>query len=60
MVVNPKGEFIKSYKKSFLFETDETWASPGPGFDTITIENKQGQKVKLGHGICMDINPEKF
>ena len=40
--------------------TDKTWASPGPGFDTIEITNRAGQPVKIGHGICMDINPHEF
>ena len=60
MVVNHEGEFVKSYKKTFLFETDETWATPGPGFESIVITNKKGEQVKIGNGICMDINPEKF
>jgi protein N-terminal amidase len=30
MVVNANGEFVKSYKKHFLYETDEKWADEGP------------------------------
>ena len=45
MVVNPKGEFFKSYKKTFLFETDETWASEGPGFDTLEMKLPRVEKT---------------
>ncbi|CAI2366606.1 unnamed protein product [Moneuplotes crassus] len=60
LVVSPEGEFLKSYKKTYLYETDETWADEGPGFECMTIKNRAGQEVKIGNGICMDINPYKF
>jgi hypothetical protein len=37
MVVTPDGQFIKSYKKHFLFEMDETWAKEGPGFEAMEL-----------------------
>ena len=62
MVINPQGEFVKSYKKHFLYDTDKTWAEPGPGFDTMELyfPRNPDYKVKIGHGICMDINPWEF
>lgn len=32
VTVNPDGETIVNYRKSFLYYTDETWALEGPGF----------------------------
>lgn len=61
MVINSQGEFVKSYKKHFLFETDKTWCDEGPGFDTMDLKLPRSDKViKVGHGICMDINPYEF
>ena len=61
MVVNPLGEYVKSYKKHFLYETDKTWAQEGPGFETMDLKLPRSDKIiKIGHGICMDINPWEF
>jgi protein N-terminal amidase len=60
VTVSPSGEVLFNYRKSFLYYTDETWASEGendpPGFFA-------GNHPLLGPvamGICMDINPYKF
>ena len=62
LVVNPAGDFVKSYKKHFLYDTDKTWAEPGPAFDTMDLIHPRNPEVsiKIGHGICMDINPWEF
>ena len=61
MVVSPEGNYVKSYKKHFLYETDETWADEGPHFDTMMMKlPRSGKEIKIGHGICMDINPYQF
>ena len=61
LVVNPEGEFVKSYKKAFLYETDKPWCGEGPGFDTMMLKlPRSGNEIKVGHGICMDINPYEF
>ena len=62
MVVNAVGEFVKSYKKHFLYDTDKSWAEPGPGFDTMDLYLPRSPEnvIKIGHGICMDINPWEF
>jgi protein N-terminal amidase len=31
ILVNPQGETIGNYRKSFLYYTDETWAEESPG-----------------------------
>ncbi|KAI7897538.1 carbon-nitrogen hydrolase, partial [Cokeromyces recurvatus] len=54
--VNSNGEVILTYQKSFLYETDENWATEGSGFISTHI-NGLG---KVGFGICMDLNPYKF
>ncbi|CEG84521.1 hypothetical protein RMATCC62417_18312 [Rhizopus microsporus] len=51
--VDPQGKLVKTYQKSFLFETDEQWATEGPGFVSMEIDGLG----KVGFGICMDINP---
>eukprot|EP00349_Pseudokeronopsis_sp_Brazil_P006070 CAMPEP_0202966888 /NCGR_PEP_ID=MMETSP1396-20130829/11526_1 /ASSEMBLY_ACC=CAM_ASM_000872 /TAXON_ID= /ORGANISM="Pseudokeronopsis sp., Strain Brazil" /LENGTH=200 /DNA_ID=CAMNT_0049691289 /DNA_START=88 /DNA_END=687 /DNA_ORIENTATION=- len=61
MVVRPDGTYEKSYKKSFLYETDETWASEGPGFEAMDLFlPRHNKSVRIVNCICMDINPYKF
>ena len=55
LVISREGEFIKSYKKSYLYETDYSWADEGPGFETTDIINNDGDAIKIGNGIWMDI-----
>jgi protein N-terminal amidase len=59
MVVSPTGVFVQNYRKSFLFEMDKTWAEEGDGFKFVDIEIR-GRILKVGLGICMDINPYEF
>ncbi|PNS15483.1 Protein N-terminal amidase [Sphaceloma murrayae] len=59
VTVNPAGEVIAHYRKSFLYYTDETWASEGSGFLFTEVE-AWGQFSKVAMGICMDINPYRF
>jgi protein N-terminal amidase len=69
VTVSPSGRVIVNYRKSFLYYTDETWASEGPAgsaFYTHTATCKPFYCAPLsnlgtvGLGICMDINPYKF
>ncbi|RMZ73260.1 amino-terminal amidase [Pyrenophora seminiperda CCB06] len=71
VTINPQGLIIHNYRKSFLYYTDETWASEGPGSFSHKLANPaspdapfySGQLGDLGNvtmGICMDINPYKF
>lgn len=60
-VINPQGDFVKNYRKHFLYETDKTWASEGAAFDTLDLKLPRSDTIiKIGHGICMDINPWEF
>jgi protein N-terminal amidase len=57
IVFNKEGEILHNYRKSFLYETDETWgASEGQGFKAFQLADG----IKATIGICMDLNPYKF
>ena len=57
VTVSPTGEILANYRKSFLYYTDESWATEGPaGF----FCDKLGSLGKVSLGICMDINPYQF
>ena len=59
-IITPEGESLPSYRKHFLYEDDERWSLEGNEFGYMEITTKKGLKLKLGIGICMDINPYKF
>ncbi|KAI8814179.1 carbon-nitrogen hydrolase [Cladochytrium replicatum] len=54
-LIDAEGNVVKTYDKTFLYETDETWAEEGSGFGSITLGKK-----RCAVGICMDINPKQF
>ncbi|KAK6006012.1 hypothetical protein QM012_006422 [Aureobasidium pullulans] len=55
--ISPDGTIAASYRKTFLYYTDETWASEGDsGFYNGTL----GALGQACMGICMDINPRRF
>ena len=59
--VNKMGQIVAHTRKSFLYYTDETWASEGQGFFAGEMQLGCSSKAqKLAAGICMDINPYKF
>lgn len=61
--MSPEGIYVKSYKKHFLYDTDKTWADEGPEFESMDLKlhrRTDGKIIKVGHGICMDINPYNF
>ncbi|KAF2024930.1 carbon-nitrogen hydrolase [Setomelanomma holmii] len=71
VTVSPTGQILHNYRKSFLYYTDETWASEGPGDNAHILANASspdqpfhsGTLGALGDvtlGICMDINPYRF
>ncbi|KAI8940852.1 hypothetical protein NX059_002113 [Plenodomus lindquistii] len=71
VTVSPSGEILQNYRKSFLYYTDETWASEGPASQSHTLSDAKspdqpffagelGALGKVTLGICMDINPYKF
>lgn len=55
--VSPSGEIVATYRKTFLYYTDETWASEG---DAGFYNGPLGSLGQACMGICMDINPRKF
>ena len=66
VTVAPDGTVATHYRKSFLYYTDQTWASEGEvgdtpngikaGFRTTEIDSVG----RVSMGICMDINPYQF
>ncbi|KAF1947070.1 carbon-nitrogen hydrolase [Clathrospora elynae] len=71
VTVSPQGVILHNYRKSFLYYTDETWASEGPASNSHNLSNASspdppffagelGTLGKVTLGICMDINPYKF
>ncbi|GFF33961.1 protein N-terminal amidase [Aspergillus lentulus] len=70
VVVSEEGEVVVNYRKTFLYFTDETWASEGTaeqGFHQLVFNNGSAERgdvltsrVATSFGICMDINPYKF
>ena len=59
-IITPDGESLPSYRKHFLYTDDERWSLEGKDFGYMEITSKRGIPLKLGIGICMDINPYKF
>lgn len=64
VTVAANGEVLAHYRKSFLFSTDETWASEGSGFYSGNLPLRLSKAAtgisKVAMGICMDVNPYKF
>ncbi|EPS42650.1 hypothetical protein H072_3432 [Dactylellina haptotyla CBS 200.50] len=73
VVSSPDGEVVMNYRKTFLYSTDEQWASEGTSFGTLTFtfptrtpSSDQSattpliKSVKVALGICMDLNPYRF
>ncbi|KAJ1024321.1 hypothetical protein NDA18_004491 [Ustilago nuda] len=52
----PDGSLQHVFRKHFLFETDEKWASVGSGFESLHIPGLGNICV----AICMDLNPFQF
>ena len=63
VTVSPTGEVLNNYRKSFLYYTDEIWATEGflssQARTPFSITSISGIGP-VGHGICMDINPYRF
>jgi protein N-terminal amidase len=71
VTISPTGDVLCNYRKSFLYYTDETWSTEGPGSREHKLSNASSPDVpffaselgtlgKVTLGICMDINPYKF
>lgn len=58
-VMDKEGQLLHVYRKHFLYTTDKAWSQPGESF--LSFDTSIGdQDLKLGVGICMDINPFDF
>ena len=57
MIVAPDGTVVSNYPKHHLFFADETWAEEGPSFHAFNLSLKSGLSLKVGCGICKDIQP---
>ncbi|GAC92521.1 protein N-terminal asparagine amidohydrolase [Pseudozyma hubeiensis SY62] len=55
-LLTPDGSIKHIFRKHFLFETDEVWASEGSGFEAINLPGLGNVCV----AICMDLNPFRF
>ena len=55
--ISPTGQVVASYRKTFLYYTDETWAFEG---DSGFFNGQLGSLGQACMGICMDINPKRF
>ena len=51
ILVNGDGETVANYRKTFLYDTDTTWAQEGQGFYGAEVD----EFGKVAMGICMDI-----
>ena len=63
VTVDPTGRVLNNYRKSFLYYTDETWATEGfrsKPDSTPFFCGPLGELGNVGQGICMDINPYRF
>ncbi|KAE9969282.1 hypothetical protein EG328_006961 [Venturia inaequalis] len=61
VTVSPQGVVIGSYRKRFLYYTDETWAHEGDGKSVSGFfAGSLGPLGDVSMGICMDINPHRF
>ena len=60
MIITPEGKSLPSYHKHFLYKDDKTWCMEGEDFGYVEIKIRSGKTLKLGIGICMDINPHEF
>lgn len=56
LIIDPRGALHAVYRKTLLFENDETWASPGDS-GYLRIVTDAGA---FGVGICMDLNDDRF
>jgi protein N-terminal amidase len=58
-VVDSDGKLVANARKHFLYETDYKWAEEGESFKAVDVIIKKDQSsIKVGLGICMDLNPK--
>jgi len=55
VLYGPDGRWVGDYRKTNLFEIDESWAKPGNGFATFLLPSPLRT---MSLGICMDLNAQ--
>lgn len=64
LVTDNIGEVVHNYRKTHLYETDETWGcseNPEKSFAPFYLNlGPERKPVLTNMGICMDLNPYKF
>lgn len=64
MVVDENGNLVYNYRKTHLYETDETWGcseNPDKSFAPVMLKlGTEKKSIATNIGICMDLNPYKF
>lgn len=61
LLTSPAGQILHTFRKHFLFMSDEVWSSDGPGFQIIDLPFGQpGETIRVCTAICMDLNPFQF
>lgn len=69
MLVSPSGTLVMTYAKHHLFDTDKSWATPGPSFTTVDLpfpessphfptrdEAEAVPTFRVCPAICMDVS----
>ena len=62
LTIGPTGEILAHYRKTHLYYSDATWASPSiDGFQTVPIRfSAHPSSIATSFAICMDLNPKAF
>ena len=61
ILVNKALDRVHISRKVFLYDDDKLWAKSGPQFQAFDLEFvRLGKTVRVGTGICMDINWKDF
>ncbi|PKN55717.1 MAG: hypothetical protein CVU56_19885 [Deltaproteobacteria bacterium HGW-Deltaproteobacteria-14] len=56
LVIDPAGELVFTYRKTLLYDLDETWCDPGDsGYRAFDADFG-----RFTVGICMDLNDDRF
>ncbi len=60
IVVDRSGKVIGNHRKKLLYESDKKWCSEGDSMTDVSIINTDGEILRMGVAICMDINYKDF
>jgi predicted amidohydrolase len=61
ILVNKALDIVHTSRKVFLYDDDKLWAEAGTSFNSYDLLfPRLGKSVRVGTGICMDINWKDF